>query len=262
MFCKRKLIKSFHTVLSTAALLISLFGNVSLSGAEEKVEKIKASDALLEKNIELTTKYPFFFRDKLFFGYPDVYSPVIFPGAKKMKMLPISKGDHFLEIGCGTGVFSVLAALDGAEKVVAIDINPNAVANTIDNGEFHGVANKMEVLLGDMFSPLQEDQQFDVIFFNIPFAHRDRSVEELSMLERSLFDPEHELLRRYISEGKKHLKASGKMLLGYSTTHGDIDLMYQWAKEYGWDVTLLHKEGDEKVDFITVELYQLNPIVE
>jgi hypothetical protein len=46
------------------------------------------------------------------------------------------------------------------------------------------------------------------------------------------------------------------MLLGYSTTHGDIDLMYKWAKEYGWNVTLINKTGDENKDFITVELYE------
>lgn len=241
----------------TAALLIFVYAATIVQAFEEKVEKIAAADELLEKNNSITEKYTFIFRNKHFIGYPAVYSPVIFPGAHKQKILPINKGDHFLEIGCGTGVFAICAALDGAEVVVALDINPNAVANTIENGQLHGVTERLTVLEGDMFSPLNKEQLFDVIFFNIPFCHRNCTVEDLSLLGKSLYDPGHEILHRFLFEGGKHLNESGKMLLTYSTTHGDIDHMYQWADDYGWEVTLLHKDGDEKTDFITIELYQL-----
>lgn len=257
MHNKKSFSRYLNGMFTTCALVLGLLSNTLLEAATEKTEKVIAADGLLAKNSGITEKYQFFFRDKLFVGYPDVYSPLIFPGAQKQKILPVKKGDHFLEMGCGTGVFAICAALDGAERVVAIDINPNAVANTLENSEIHGVQDKLTVLQGDMFSPLQGGQQFDVIFFNIPFCHRNCSVDDLTMLGRSLYDPEHALLHRYLKEGGKYLKPSGRLLLGYSTTHGDIELMRQWAQEYGWDVTLLHKEGDEKKDFITVELYQL-----
>ncbi len=238
-------------------IFLNLFVSNALQAALEKPEKIEAADMLLEINNNITEKYQFVFRNQLFVGYPNVYSPIIFPGAQKQKILSINKGDHFLEIGCGTGVFAICAALDGAEKVVAIDINPDAVANTIENVDLHKMTEILTVLQGDMFSPLGNDQQFDVIFFNIPFCHRNCTVDDLTMLGRSLFDPEHDLLRRYLDEGRKYLKTNGRMLLGYSTTHGNIDQMHQWVKEFGWEISLLHKEGDEAVDFITVELYQL-----
>jgi methylase of polypeptide subunit release factors len=172
--------------------------------------------------------------------------------------LPIKQGNHFLEIGCGTGIFSVLAALQGADFVCAIDINPDAVANTIENAALHGVSDKVIVVKGDMFSPLEKTDLFDIIFFNIPFCHRES--KELSMLARSLYDPEHDLLHRYFKKGKQHLKANGRMILGYSTTHGDIKLMHEWAKKYKWEVTLLSKIGDESQDFITVEMYEFRPL--
>lgn len=95
------------------------------------------------------------------------------------------KGEHFLEVCCGTGVFSIFAALDAAEKVVAIDINPDAVENTIENSKKHEVSEKVTVLQGFMFSPLQKEQLFDVIFLNIPFLYRSCS-EHLRMQGKKL----------------------------------------------------------------------------
>lgn len=114
----------------------------------------------------------------------------------------------------------------------------------------------MKIVLGDMFNPLDENASFDTIFFNIPFCHKNSDKDDLSLLAQSLFDPEHDLLNRYFKEGGKYLKTNGRMLLGYSTTHGDIQLMHELAQKYNWSVTLLSKIGDESKDFITVELYE------
>lgn len=138
----------------------------------------------------------------------------------------------------------------------ATDINPDAVANTQENARLHQVADKINSSSGDMFEPLSKGDEFDVIFFNIPFCYRKKD-DAKSMLSKSLYDPEHDLLYRFLKDGKKHIKPNGRMLLGYSTTHGDIALMHRWAKEQGWDVKMLSKDGDETKDFITVEVYEL-----
>lgn len=244
--------RRFGLWITAALLSLSFVGEA----ATEKLEKLVAADELLAENEAICEKYTFQFKGSTFVGYPDVYSPVIFPGASKQTDLLVRKGERFLEMGCGTGVFSIQAALDGAEEVVAIDINPSAVANARENAQLHDVEDVVTVFQGDMFAPLAPDQRFDVIFFNIPFCHRNCPTEELSMLGRSLFDPEHDLLYRFLKEGANHLSPNGRLILGYSTTHGDIEQMYAWASQYGWDVSLLHKSGDEKTDFITVELYE------
>ncbi len=224
----------------------------------EKSHKIAAADELLKKNAEIKERYQFTFRGHEFVGFPNVYSPLIFPGASKQSDLPIAPGESFLEIGSGTGVFAVSAAMNGAQRVVATDINPDAVANTLENARLHNVQDRMSVYLGDMFKPLSPEDQFDVIFFNIPFCHRNVRDKSLTMLGKSLFDPNHDILYRYLKESIPHLKPNGRLLLGYSTTHGDVPLMQAWAKELLWDVKLLNKDGDEKTDFITVELYELS----
>ncbi|MER3329345.1 MAG: methyltransferase, partial [Candidatus Kapaibacterium sp.] len=67
------------------------------------------------------------------------------------------KDQTFLEIGSGTGVISVCAALRKA-KVTAIDISPAAVENTLLNQ----INNKVEftVLKSDLFEKL-DSAQFD-----------------------------------------------------------------------------------------------------
>ena len=238
-------------------VLLAVFSiySIVLNGAVEKPGKLVVADQLLAQNASIDQKYSFEFRGKRFVGYPNIYSPVIFPGASKQADIAIREGERFLEIGSGTGVFSVLAAIKGAE-VVAIDINPDAVANTLENAKLHGVENRLIALQGDLFQPLGANSAFDLIFFNIPFCHRNCKVTDLTPLARSLFDPEHDLLHRYLKEGKNYLKPNGRLLLGYSTTHGDIELMHKWANEYNWKTTLLHKLGDESLDFITIELYE------
>lgn len=58
-----------------------------------------------------------------------------------LELLPgiISPRSHVLDVGCGAGALSVAAALLGA-SVLAIDVDPGAVAATADNGARNGVA--------------------------------------------------------------------------------------------------------------------------
>ena len=44
-----------------------------------------------------------------------------------------------IDVGCGCGVLAVQMALNGAELVEAIDIDPAAVANTLANGGLNGI---------------------------------------------------------------------------------------------------------------------------
>lgn len=54
-------------------------------------------------------------------------------------------GSTVLDVGCGSGVLSVTAAMLGAERVVACDVDAVAVAATRDNADRNGVAGTIEV---------------------------------------------------------------------------------------------------------------------
>ncbi len=71
-----------------------------------------------------------------------------------------------LDLGTGTGILALQAATH-SEKVVATDLNPQAVAFARFNARLNGVEN-VECLAGDGFTPVA-GRKFDLIFSNPPF---------------------------------------------------------------------------------------------
>ncbi len=73
-------------------------------------------------------------------------------------------GRSVLDVGCGSGLLSVLAALRGADAVVAIDIEAAAVEATLANALVNDVADSIDVST----TPVQVlDVRFDVVVANI-----------------------------------------------------------------------------------------------
>jgi len=56
-----------------------------------------------------------------------------------------------LDMGCGTGILSIMAALKGAEDITAIDNSPWAYENTLENLNYNSITNSI-VILGDSTS--------------------------------------------------------------------------------------------------------------
>ena len=54
-------------------------------------------------------------------------------------------GSDVVDVGCGSGVLSVAAALLGAAHVVAVDVDPAAVSATAANARANGVGDRIDV---------------------------------------------------------------------------------------------------------------------
>ncbi len=78
-------------------------------------------------------------------------------------------GKSFLELGCGSGLISIIAAKNGA-ITTAIDINSEAVRITEDNAKSNEV--DVEVLQSDLFSALPK-RKFDIIAINPPYYKKN-----------------------------------------------------------------------------------------
>lgn len=78
-----------------------------------------------------------------------------------------------LDMGCGTGILSMLAAMRNAKDVTAIDIDSWAYESTTENCHINNCKN-VTAVLGD--ASKLSDQNFDIIFANI---HKNILIEDM-----------------------------------------------------------------------------------
>jgi HemK-related putative methylase len=104
---------------------------------------------------------------------PQVFNPVLLRTgaflARALTRLPLGDPAKLtvLDMGTGSGVGAVFAARRGA-RVVAVDINPEAVRCARINALLNQQDEQIEVRHGDLFEPVR-GQQFDLVLFNPPF---------------------------------------------------------------------------------------------
>jgi release factor glutamine methyltransferase len=83
-----------------------------------------------------------------------------------------------LELCCGTGVVG-LSLARRVSRVVAVDINPTAVINTVVNYQNSGLAEKLDAVVGDLFSPLR-GKAFDLVIMNPPYIEDEGTAGDIA----------------------------------------------------------------------------------
>jgi release factor glutamine methyltransferase len=114
--------------------------------------------------------------------------------------------------------------------VTAVDINPEAVRCARMNVLLNRLENRIEVLEGDLFSPL-DDERFDLILFNPPF-HRGRPNDGLDHAWRG-----EDVFERFTAELRNRLTPDGMALLVLSSDGDGHELLAMLA-EQGYAVTI------------------------
>jgi len=91
------------------------------------------------------------------------------------ELLDIQPGERVMELGCGTGVLSLVAAKLGAKRVVAVDINTIALEATVCNARLNSAEKQIETrfgswyeLLGNESKASKRKEQYDVIIATPP----------------------------------------------------------------------------------------------
>ncbi|NLG24254.1 MAG: 50S ribosomal protein L11 methyltransferase [Clostridiales bacterium] len=77
----------------------------------------------------------------------------------------VKPGDRVLDVGTGSGILAIAAAMMGASRALAIDIDPLAVRVAAENVQINGVGGRVEVREGDLLTGV--DGQYDVAVANI-----------------------------------------------------------------------------------------------
>jgi methylase of polypeptide subunit release factors len=160
---------------------------------------------------------------------PQVFNPALFGSslflANYLRQHPASSGSCTLDLGCGSGLLGLTLALTGA-KVVATDINPEAVWVSGVNAHLNDCADCYEVRQGSLYQPVA-GQQFDLIVMNPPYyAHTPTSLLEQAFMA----GPGLETLRGMLVGAATHLKPDGRALAVVSSTIPMTEVLTQVAQ--------------------------------
>lgn len=161
-------------------------------------------------------KYEVLYAGKKWVVHPDVYPPNRFRSSAvfaKNITNKLCKGKVIFDIGCGPGNLGILGALHGAQKVISIDINPAAVANTEENVKRFNLEN-VDVREGSVFSAVGQEKA-DIIFFHPPFHHEKIDSNHTKLMNCVSTDGFY-VLNEFFKKIKTYLKPNGEIYLGFS----------------------------------------------
>ncbi len=92
------------------------------------------------------------------------------------------KGKTLVDFGCGSGILAIAALKLGAERVIGIDIDPQAIEASRDNAQRNGVSDQLELYLPE---DQPQNLQADIVVANILAG----PLRELSGLISGLVKP-------------------------------------------------------------------------
>ena len=156
-------------------------------------------------------------------GMEIVVFPYVFPPLSPFSesSRPISKhygnlrGKQVLDIGTGTGVQAIMAALKGA-RVDAIDLFQPSVECAQKNVEKLHLNDQVKVWLSDLFSFVPK-KKYDLIIANLPII----DSSEIDVKFYSLFDPNFNFHKRLFAGAREYLTKEGKIILCHADLEGE-----------------------------------------
>lgn len=148
-----------------------------------------------------------------FLVLPGVFNPKLFRTgellARAVNTAMVPAGSTVLDVGTGSGAAAVVAA-ERAGRVVAVDLNPDAVRCARINAILNGVDDRVDVRHGDLFAPVQ-GERFDLVLFNPPYFYGAPQ----DPLERAFKSTD--VAERFAAGLPAHLTAHGRALILLST---------------------------------------------
>ena len=181
---------------------------------------------------------------------PGVFPPYL-DSELLIRAMRIEPHDEVLDVGSGTGVIAVHAALRG-KRVVATDINPAAVETVRANAIRHGVEDRLTAVRADLF-PTVEAAAFTVVTFNPPYTDHPAA----DMAERSVWDPGHQTVRRFLSGVAGMLRPDGRIYLGWAD-FADLDVIEGLMADHDLRFQHIDEASDQISLFVVYEMTRAN----
>ncbi|HIH09212.1 MAG TPA: methyltransferase [Candidatus Diapherotrites archaeon] len=148
----------------------------------------------------------------------------------------IGKGENVIDMGCGAGLQSLNALFLGAARVIAADINGEALSVTLQNCRNSGLKGRVICRKSDLFSAIPE--KAGVIIFNPPYVAsgkiRFTDLDGGGRMGR-------EVLGRFLAQMPSHLREGGRCFF-LQTDFNGYKKTEQALREQGMEFSVLARK--------------------
>jgi release factor glutamine methyltransferase len=160
------------------------------------------------------------------------------------------RGKRVAELGTGSGILALAAARAGAAKVIAIDINPNAVRAAGDNAEANGLGEQVRPVCSDLLTAIAPRPLFNVILSSPPsFAG-----EPLDLADRAWHaGPNYRDIASLFDQSRERLAPGGCVYVLLSSD-SNLDLLGRLMEQAGFRAQLVAKRSILFESFLIYEL--------
>ncbi|MFZ2188410.1 MAG: 50S ribosomal protein L11 methyltransferase [Candidatus Moraniibacteriota bacterium] len=179
--------------------------------------------------------------------------PGVFPPQQKfqlgeyLKNYPDIQNIEVADIGTGSGIEAISAALLGAMHVDAIDISPLALECAKQNARINNVTEKLSLFLSDLFFNIPDYKKYGLILANLPFVDFDG---ENNSIDLALYDNNFNTHKKFLAQSERHLADNGRILLPHAnlqsgkteSPNADFDVLETIILDAGYKLRIL----DEK----------------
>jgi len=174
----------------------------------------------------------------------DVFDSVYEPSDDSFLLAEHSKSlkGEILEIGTGCGIVGILNAKNNPEnKILAVDINPEAVKNAKSNAEKNEIQN-IDFIQSNLFSKIPK-RRFDAIIFNPPYLPTGKD-EKINTNLNHAFDggiDGRKVLDEFLDSFSGFLKSKGKLLILHSSLNNPEKTIRK-LESMGFSVKILQEK--------------------
>ncbi|MGI8459798.1 MAG: DUF7059 domain-containing protein [Propionibacteriaceae bacterium] len=187
---------------------------------------------------------------------PDYVLGVSSASSTLAQLVPREPVGTALDLGTGCGVQSLHLARH-AERVVATDVNPRALAMARLTARLNGV--DLEVRAGSLYAPVG-GERFDLIVTNPPYVMSPPRPpgEGGALTYREGAFVGDELVRRVVVEGAAHLNPGGRLqvLANWAHVVGEdwTERIAGWVEPTGCDAYVLQRETLDAAEYVELWL--------
>jgi release factor glutamine methyltransferase len=160
------------------------------------------------------------------------------------------RGKSFLEMGCGSGILSLLAARGGA-TVTAADINPQAVATTRANASINRLGESVSAIESDLFAEIPASGGFDYLLWNPPFYPLEPTDSASHAWNAGTG---YGVLARFAGSAGEYLRPGGKLIIQVSTEI-DAETVLSLFSSRGLKPALV---ASKRLPFETLSIYEFS----